>query len=322
MSAVRQFALAALLVIGAAARAAPPDPVRFAADMDAGKLDLAAYDFAATGMWDLPQPDRWQWYADVSDRLNLADPRESAGCAMEAQRRRTAIYWTMPLTQTLNSSAQDWRLVVQALRARLASVDSAIAAAVDAVVAEPGGKPVLIELQQRFARDQAVRALLDQPAPAGFPPGAAAVWGGLLDSRLAAIDCDNTKWLKAQLEKLIWFDIPTYGGAADEAAWHLVQHADREPQFQRDMLDILQSLPKDHTSQLRIAYLWDRVAGAERRPQRFGTQGSCHPDGSWKPFPVEDPEILDARRVAAGMKPIGEHAAEHAIVACPQPATK
>lgn len=322
MRAALWIAMATMLTSGAAVHAIPPEPARFAADVEAGRLDPETFDFAASGMWELPQSDRWMWFIDVSNRLKFQEPQASQGCGIEAQRRSAAVYWMMPLTQALNSSAQDWRRGVQALRARLAGTDAEIAAAVDAVVAEPGSKPVLLELQRRFARDQKVRELWNRPAPADFPPVAAAVWGGIYLLRETAIDCDNTRWLKTQIEKLRWFDIPTYGAAADEAAWHLIQHADREPQFQRDMLVYLQSLPKHHTSQQRIAYLWDRVAGKDGRPQRYGTQGACQPDGSWKPHPVEEPGSLDARRVALGMKPIAEHAAELAKAGCLQPAAK
>ena len=44
------------------------------------------------------------------------------------------------------------------------------------------------------------------------------------------------------------------------------------------------------------------------------------PDGSWKPFEVEDPAHLDERRVALGLTPIAEHIRE--FTACPKPVSK
>lgn len=182
--------LAALWLHAAASLAALPEPTRFAADIDAGKVDIEHFDFAAAGFWDAALDARWTWFGTLQSLLDL-NPAAHGGCD-EKSLRRFAV-----------------------------------------------------------------------------------------------------------------------------AAWFLVQHADREPDFQRRMLAYLQGLPEGHTSAQRIAYLWDRVAGQDGTPQRYATQGVCQPDGSWKPHPVEDPERLDERRVALGMKPIAEHIAAMGTEYCP-----
>ena len=135
-------------------------------------------------------------------------------------------------------------------------------------------------------------------------------------TRMTAIDCDNTAWLKQQLPRIGWFTIPKYGEEADKAAWHLVQHADREPAFQVEMLARLQALPPGETSGTRIGYLWDRVATKKGQPQRYGTQGQCKGD-QWVPNESEDPANLDKRRASLGMEPIAEHAKTVYREACP-----
>lgn len=51
------------------------------------------------------------------------------------------------------------------------------------------------------------------------------------------------------------------------------------------------------------AYLYDRVAVAENRPQRFGTQFG--PDR--EPRPIEDEANVDARRKAIGLGTMAEY---------------
>jgi hypothetical protein len=148
-------------------------------------------------------------------------------------------------------------------------------------------------------------------------------WSGPYNDRIPAIDCDNTAWLRAQLKEIRWFDIPTYGAEADAAAWHLVQHADRESDFQRTMLEQLRSLAVEATSQKNLAYLWDRVAlrraSAALRHTRI--LSACPPacrTGGWQPHPTKDSGHLDERRAAAGMSPISG-AIEANRAACLQP---
>lgn len=309
----RSGLLAALCLHAVAGTAALPEAARFAADIDSGKVDLETFDFAAAGFWDAPPEQRWPWFASIQSAVNL-DPGAHAGCEVESRRRYAAAAWFIPVPTSQN--AAEWKATVSALRRRIAAVDAAL----DGVQRKPPVTNALhVELMRRFELDQKVRQLPMEPPPADFPAGAALAWGAVYGIRWSAVDCDNTRWLKEQLQSIGWFDIPTHGAEADEAAWHLVQHADREPDFQRRMLSFLQGLPPGHTSPKRIAYLWDRVAGQDGRLQRYGTQGVCQPDGSWRANPVEDPAHVDERRIALGLKPLAEHAAAIAREYCPRP---
>lgn len=61
-----------------------------------------------------------------------------------------------------------------------------------------------------------------------------------------------------------------------------------------------------------LAYLTDRVRSNEGREQLYGTQIADVRDGTVVPWPVEDPERLDARRAAVGLEPFAEYAARFA----------
>lgn len=302
--------------------AAPPDAMQFGAEVRAGRVDPASHDFAAAGFWELEESQRKVWPFLAASIAGREGVNPGSSCDPVDRRAFELLAWSFPASQS--ASAEQWREARAQLVAALAALDRNLDAEAAAAKADPGkDDPKLAELRQRFAKDQAIRRLMFKAAGVeALSPIAASSWGWLSNLRMIEIDCDNTRWLKQQLETVRWFDIPRFGADADDAAWHLVQHADREPSFQRDMLALLQSLPKHHTSQKRIGYLWDRVAGQEGRPQRFGTQGVCQPDGSWKPNPVEEPGQLDDRRRALGLEPIAEHALVVAREACPQPAAK
>jgi len=131
--------------------------------------------------------------------------------------------------------------------------------------------------------------------------------------RFEKIDRQNTGELKALLTKYSWFTISEWGRGADNDAWLIVQHADHDRDFQKAVLTKLEKLyPAGETEPSNYAYLYDRVATsfsdpAKRQLQRYGTQGECIGAGEWKPFPMEDPENVDARRAAVGLPPLAEY---------------
>ena len=92
------------------------------------------------------------------------------------------------------------------------------------------------------------------------------------------------------------------------AAFLLVQHADRDPQFQKKCLPLLEAAVRvGEASASNLAYLTDRVLIAEGKPQRYGTQFQTV-GGKSAPFPIEDAENVDARRNAVGLGPLAEYA--------------
>lgn len=125
----------------------------------------------------------------------------------------------------------------------------------------------------------------------------------------AHIDGSNTKDLKLLLKIHQWFKISVFGQQADKDAWLLVQHADHDPDFQREVLGILETLlATKNTTPSNYAYLSDRVAASysnptKRIPQKFGTQGSCVAKGKWEPLPIAAPvNELEKRRAEFGLE--------------------
>lgn len=114
---------------------------------------------------------------------------------------------------------------------------------------------------------------------------------------VSAIDRRTTTRLKEIVAQHGWPGHRLIGEDGGSAAWLLVQHADREPEFQKRCLALME--PMIASGEVRgdsYAYLYDRVATAEKRPQRFGTQFM---DG--EPYPIEDAAHVDERRAAVGL---------------------
>ena len=308
--AVLMVALASALT---SAQAFPlPEPKAFVESVQSGALDAETYDFDAAGFFRLSEQERTQWQGDAFSVLFAQGTAGPTPCTTVAQRSGVAMAWVQTAGQSRD--AQDWKDTVRTLRTRLAELDQVLKRSKPQ---KSSTDPLVQELFVRLAKDQDIRNVFSELKwTQGLSPVAANNWMLASITRVTAVDCDNTAWLKAQLEKIGWFTIPKYGEEADSAAWHLVQHADREPSFQREMLDRLQALPSGQTNGRRLGYLFDRVARAEGRLQRYGTQGQCK-DGQWTPFASEDPAKLDERRASIGMEPIAEHMKMVSREACP-----
>lgn len=126
--------------------------------------------------------------------------------------------------------------------------------------------------------------------------------------RISSVESANLKLLKPIIEGHSWLELRTCGGKdAQFHAWILVQHSDQDKPFQLEVLKKMRAaFLAGEVSGTDYAYLVDRIASGAKRPQTFGTQGTCDGNG-WKPDPVAAPEGLDARRHEVGLEPEREY---------------
>ncbi|MDE2293038.1 MAG: hypothetical protein KGL53_13225 [Elusimicrobia bacterium] len=165
-------------------------------------------------------------------------------------------------------------------------------------------------LAQLCEEDQFMRGHVPYPDDNGYSPAEKSRFFELFGPRWSEVDVSNTAALKELLAVHGWFTIDAFGPQADQDAWLLVQHADHDVAFQEEVLARLEALlPSGGTRPHNYAYLFDRVAVARDRPQRYGTQGRCVGKGLWEPDPMEEPERVDERRAAVGLPPMAEYKA-------------
>lgn len=154
--------------------------------------------------------------------------------------------------------------------------------------------PLRSELLRREARDQEART------------AALANRGEKIDRedwrRVEAVDDDNTRWLQEVIAAKGWPDSTLVGVDGAHAAWMLLQHADRDPEFQARMLPLMEAAAARGTmAAADVAMFTDRVLLAQGKPQRYGSQFQTGDDGVMRMRPVEDEAGLDARRLAVGL---------------------
>jgi len=305
---------ACALALSAQAGAALPAPPEFVSQVEQGLIDPEHFDFAP--YWRLSSEERLRWQRDTSALLDDGELRIFV-CDPVGSRRAYALTWTASLFAAPDELA--WTARMETLRARLAKLDAAIAAA-GKHEDFAGLEGRVAELQQRHARSAFIRrttvALQDVPIHEPAGKSRDKYWTILVSWRGIPIDCDNARWLRGQMEEIGWFDIPRHGAAADESAWRLVRAGVGDPEFVRFAYRRLESLPKGHTSPEHLGFIWDSEAVDRGQKTRFGTIGECMPDGTWKPSRVRAPWNLDKRRAAKGMKPIAELALTMAFLQC------
>ena len=115
------------------------------------------------------------------------------------------------------------------------------------------------------------------------------------------VDSINTKRMKQVVREFGWPPASLVGDDGAVAMFLLVQHADRDPGFQREALPLLRAaFARKEASGEHLALLTDRTLVAEGKPQRYGTQADIV-DGKVVVKPVEDEPNLDLRRAELGL---------------------
>ncbi len=165
---------------------------------------------------------------------------------------------------------------------------------------------LVAEMAARKARDRYIRhLLLSRISRTDLDPGARPEIIAETADTFDAVDGDNTQWAIGLLDAYDFAALneamPTL--ASDIAA--LVQHGDLAAQ--QRLLTLVEPLAlAGQFDGQRYALLYDRVAVAEGRPQRYGSQFRCE-DGEQVYPPLENPESVDAMRAELGMEPLATH---------------
>jgi hypothetical protein len=174
---------------------------------------------------------------------------------------------------------------------------------------EPAKKPteegLRKELLQRVKEDQDARKVMIEWMRANKPEPGKPVPPEM--EKVGKIDEANTKWLRNVVDKHGWPTVTMVGKDGAQAAWLLVQHADKDRKFQRQCLDLMKDLlAKGEADKKNFAYLTDRVLLAEGKKQLYGTQFH-QVNGRWEPRPLEDPLGVDDRRKEMGLGTLEEY---------------
>lgn len=295
---MRISVLAALvpLLAGAAPEAAPE---RLVARAEARAWPSSAEVFAAG--FDPARRAEFEALAKWATAARAAQPGVSRCARAERLGPVRAMVRAVELSRSRAEAEAVWReaLEAEAEGRRLSSLPPA---------AKDLARPTALgrALARRVVPDQAWRA-----AMFAKPHGQAAqeVIGWLTFPVLCRVDEGNTLFMKALLAKAGWPLKSVHGADAVRDAWLLVQHADDDTALQRQALALMSPLvARGEVAGSDFALLFDRVALADKRPQRYGSQYETAPEGCLRPSAIENPAGVDARRKAVGLPPLADYA--------------
>src|SRR6516165_5895262 len=130
--------------------------------------------------------------------------------------------------------------------------------------------------------------------------------GGSYVPRMEEVHRKNAARLRELIELYGWPALDVAGQDGAEAAWLIAQHAVGEPDFQRRALILLsEGASLGRAPAWHAAYLEDRIAMHEGRPQRYGTQWLDDPfDGRVRPWALLDPDRVNDFRAQIGLGPL------------------
>lgn len=97
------------------------------------------------------------------------------------------------------------------------------------------------------------------------------------------------------------------GKEASEAAWLVIQHSIGQPEFMKKCAELLKKAVSESKADLKsLAFLTDRIAVFEDKPQLYGTQFDWDENGNLSPNLFDDLTKVNERRKSIGLNTLEE----------------
>lgn len=117
----------------------------------------------------------------------------------------------------------------------------------------------------------------------------------------------NAKALDTIIDNIGYPTIDKVGKEASEAAWLVIQHAIGQPHFMKKCVQLVEQAVSERKADPRnLAYLTDRIAVYEGKPQRYGTQFDWDENGELSPKPFDNLANVNQRRTSIGINTLEE----------------
>lgn len=117
----------------------------------------------------------------------------------------------------------------------------------------------------------------------------------------------NANILNEIIDTIGYPTIDKVGKEANEAAWLIIQHSIGQPEFMRKCAALLENAVKENRADVKsLAFLTDRIAVLEEKPQLYGTQFDWDKFGNLTPNPFDDLNKVNERRKSIGLNTIEE----------------
>ena len=117
----------------------------------------------------------------------------------------------------------------------------------------------------------------------------------------------NAMTLDEIIKSIGYPTVDKVGVEASEAAWLVIQHAISMPSFMKNCLKLLEeAVGKGEANPIQLAYLSDRIAVYEERPQLYGTSFDWDINGELNPKPYDNLIMVNKRRKSLGLNTVEE----------------
>lgn len=117
----------------------------------------------------------------------------------------------------------------------------------------------------------------------------------------------NAKILNDIIDTVGYPTTDKVGKEASEATWLVIQHAIAQPHFMKKCVKLLEiAVSENKASSKNLAYLTDRVAVLEGKPQLYGTQFDWDENGELSPNDFDDLTKVNQRRISIGLDSLDE----------------
>lgn len=186
---------------------------------------------------------------------------------------------------------QRWEKVLSNIKTRKLAFESRV------------NKPLQTSLETIYENDQRVRRDLNENARS-FGRSSEQFKASLV--RVGEADQQNLALVTEILDRHGWLSRKLVGPKANSALFLVIQHSPLETQKKYQPLLKL-AVSAGAADKRELAMLDDRIAVAEGRPQRYGTQIHIGADGTASVPAVESPELLDERRDEVDLPPMSEY---------------
>jgi len=122
------------------------------------------------------------------------------------------------------------------------------------------------------------------------------------NKEMEALHNENARELNLIMEKIGFPTFDKVGEQASSAAWLIIQHSIGQPDFMRKAARLLEiAVAEKKADKKSLAYLTDRIAVFEGRPQLYGTQFDWNKNGEMSPSRYDDLLKVNERRKAIGL---------------------
>lgn len=127
------------------------------------------------------------------------------------------------------------------------------------------------------------------------------------DPEMEALHNKHAEILNDIIDKIGYPTVDKVGKEANEAAWLVIQHSIGQPAFMKKCAVLLEKAVEENQADAKqLAYLTDRIASFEGRPQLYGTQFDWDAGGEMNPYLFDDLEKVNQRRKAIGLNSLEE----------------